>query len=146
MRRREAETRGVKHDDAGTPSVVERMPNARNERGGLEMQSTRSRIRATFLAPGLLAALALLGTAASPREAAAQCAHGASIFKTCQSPKRTCATNADCEDNNPCTNNVCDTSIANTTDCTISLTHADTCGDTTKVILAFDVQDFGGDN
>jgi hypothetical protein len=32
------------------------------------------------------------------------------------------------------------------TDCTLTLTHSDTCGDTTKITEAFDLQDFGGDN
>src|SRR5262245_40833749 len=130
--------------EAGTPTSSNATRNARNG-GGMNMQSIRSRTRAAIVVPGVLVVAVLLGAAAGPRDAAAQCAHGASIFKTCQSPKRSCATNADCQDNDECTNNVCDTTISNVTDCTISLTHADTCGDTTKVLLAFDVQDFGGD-
>ena len=60
--------------------------------------------------------------------------------------KRTCATDADCNDGIECTNDVCDQAIGHTTNCTISLGHADTCGDTTKINGAFDIDDFGGDN
>ena len=82
-----------------------------------------------------------------PATAGAQpCQHGASIFKTCQSVKRTCVNNADCDDDIQCTNDVCDQAIGNTTDCTISLQHADTCNDTTKITEGFDIDDFGGDN
>lgn len=74
------------------------------------------------------------------------CQHGASIFKTCQSVKRTCVNDLDCDDGIQCTDDQCDTNIGNTTDCTISLAHADTCGDVTKITEAFDIDDFGGDN
>jgi hypothetical protein len=82
-----------------------------------------------------------------PSGARAQpCQHGASIFKTCESVKRTCVNNLDCDDGIQCTDDQCDTNIGNTTNCTISLAHADTCGDTTKITEAFDIDDFGGDN
>ena len=82
-----------------------------------------------------------------PTGARAQpCQHGASIFKTCESVKRTCANNADCNDNNQCTNDTRDTNIGHTTNCEISLGHADTCGDVTKITEAFDIDDFNGDD
>src|SRR5262245_36432407 len=105
------------------------------------MESAR-RSGVTGFAAAVVAALAVIG----PPPVEAQCQHGASIFKTCQSVKRSCATNADCVDGIECTNDLCDTSISNVTNCTISLAHADTCGDTTKINGAFDVDDFGGDN
>jgi hypothetical protein len=82
-----------------------------------------------------------------PSMARAACQHGVSTFKTCESPRRTCAANGDCDDGLPCTDDVCDTvNLSNVTDCTIILTHADTCGDNTKITEAFDVQDVGGDD
>ena len=90
-----------------------------------------------------LAAFALVGP---PPSLAQMCQHGASIFKTCESREAQCATNADCADGIECTNDICDTSISNVTNCTISLGHADTCGDTTQINEAFDIDDFGGDN
>jgi hypothetical protein len=69
----------------------------------------------------LVAAFAL--TLANPPAARAQaCQHGTSIFKTCESPKKRCATNADCNDSMECTDDVCDPSLGNTTDCVITLT------------------------
>ena len=82
---------------------------------------------------------------AVPRLAEAQCTHGVALFKSCQGPKRSCATDADCPDTE-CTDGVCDTNISNVTDCLQTLTHADTCADTTKITEAWDTQDFGGDN
>jgi hypothetical protein len=108
------------------------------------MMTTDGRLvaRVLVLTVALLAAFAL-----QPGAGYAQCAHGASIFKSCVSPKRSCATDADCDDLNPCTDDTCDTqTLPNTTDCLITLTHADTCGDVTKITEGFDVQDFGGDN
>lgn len=96
---------------------------------------------------GLSAAVLTALVALAPNDAGAQpCQHGASIFKTCQSVKRTCANNLDCDDGIQCTDDACDLSIGNTTDCAISLAHADTCGDVTKITEAFDIDDFGGDN
>jgi hypothetical protein len=93
----------------------------------------------------LVAILALGATAAPP--AGAVCQHGVSTFKTCDSPKRSCGSNADCTDGNPCTDDVCDTqALSNVTDCLLILTHADTCGDVTRINESFDVQDLGGDN
>src|SRR5262249_26801318 len=78
------------------------------------------------------------------------CQHGASIFKTCESPKRSCSVDADCPDT-PCADGVCTGSVGgafvdNHTNCMISLQNADTCGDTTKITEGFDIEDFGGDN
>jgi hypothetical protein len=86
-----------------------------------------------------------LTVVAVPQVADAQCTHGVAIFKSCQGPRRSCATDADCPDTE-CTDGVCDTNLDNVTNCTLTLTHADTCGDTTKITEAFDKQDFGGDN
>ena len=108
------------------------------------MDSGRQIEGVRYLLIALVAAGILFPTGA--RAGAPVCQHGASIFKTCQSVKRSCASNADCVDGIECTNDVCDTSISNTTNCTISLGHADTCGDTTKITGAFDIDDFGGDN
>ncbi len=97
-------------------------------------------LRTTFAA--LLIAGAVL-----PSRSDAQCNHGVSVFKTCESPKRTCTSNADCNDQNECTDDVCDTvGLSNLTNCVLTLAHADTCGDRTKVTEAFDTQDVGGDN
>jgi len=84
--------------------------------------------------------------AAFPPVTHAQCQHGVSTFKTCEGPKRSCGTNADCGDGSECTDDVCNTTLDNKTDCVLTLTHADTCGDRTKINEAFDVQDVGGDD
>lgn len=75
-----------------------------------------------------------------------ECDHGLDVMKSCDGPKRSCATDADCTDGDACTEDVCDPSIGNTADCSITATHADTCGDTTKISGAFDEEDFGGDD
>jgi hypothetical protein len=99
-----------------------------------------------FTIIGALVAFVVIGAAAAPA-ARAVCQHGVSTFKTCDSPKRTCASDADCDDGLPCTDDVCDTqALSNVTDCLLILTHADTCGDVTRINESFDVQDFGGDN
>ena len=92
-----------------------------------------------------LAALAGIGVI-SPSPVQSACQHGASIFKTCESPKRQCSTDGFCADQSECTNDTCDLSESNVTNCTISIANADTCGDTTRVTGGFDIQDFGGDN
>jgi hypothetical protein len=94
----------------------------------------------------LAAVIFVAGIIVAPAAQAQPCQHGASIFKTCESVKRTCANAADCDDGIQCTDDSCDQNIGHTTNCTISLAHADTCGDTTKITEAFDVDDFGGDN
>jgi hypothetical protein len=95
----------------------------------------------------LLTPTLLLFAAAVPTGAQAACQHGASIFNTCDSVRRSCAAAADCVDTNECTDDACDTqSLSNVTDCIITLSHADTCGDRTKVNEGFDVEDVGGDN
>jgi hypothetical protein len=106
------------------------------------MQSGRQIEGVRYLLVTLVAAGFLFPAAAR----AQPCQHGASIFKTCESVKRTCTNNADCDDHIQCTNDVCDTGIGNTTNCSISLAHADTCGDVTKITEAFDIDDFGVDN
>src|SRR5215813_14800283 len=99
----------------------------------------------------VLAAAALVLVSLAPGAARAQpCQHGASIFKTCESPKRSCSVDADCPDT-PCADGVCTGSVGgafvdNHTNCMISLQNADTCGDTTKITEGFDIEDFGGDN
>jgi hypothetical protein len=109
------------------------------------MRTSRRFARPLAVIGALLAWLAL-GTGAAPIARAA-CQHGVSTFKTCDSPRRSCATNADCDDGLQCTDDVCDVfGLSNVTDCLITLTNADTCGDTTKIVEAFDVQDLGGDN
>ena len=95
------------------------------------------------IAVATLVTLSLVGT---PTVQAQTCQHGASIFKTCQSPKRKCNADAQCNDQLECTNDVCDLSLSNLTNCVITLANADTCGDTTKITQGFDVEDFGGDN
>lgn len=108
------------------------------------MRSASSLRRFTVI--GALAVFVAIGAATAPA-ARAVCQHGVSTFKTCDSPKRTCASNADCDDGLPCTDDVCDTqALSNVTDCLLILTHADTCGDVTRINESFDVQDFGGDN
>jgi len=74
------------------------------------------------------------------------CNHGTAVFKSCESPRRTCVEDADCADGKECTDDVCNIEVPNTTNCLLSLGHADTCGDTTRIDEAFDVQDFQGDN
>ena len=86
-----------------------------------------------------------LAIAGLPQLAAAQCTHGVALFKSCQGPKRSGAPDADCPDTE-CTDGVCNLSESNLTDCLQTLTHADTCNDTTKITEAFDTQDFGDDN
>src|SRR2546426_7883450 len=93
-----------------------------------------------------VAIVALLVTAVAPAPSHAACRHGASISKTCQSPRRQCTTDAFCDDANPCTDDHCNLAESNVTDCLITLGDADTCGDTLQVNEGFDVQDFGGDN
>ena len=56
-----------------------------------------------------LAAFALVG----PSPSLAQCQHGASIFKTCQSPRRQCNDDSQCSDQNECTNDTCDLTESN---------------------------------
>jgi hypothetical protein len=91
--------------------------------------------------------LVFVAAVAVPARIEAQCNHGVSNFKTCESPKRTCTSNGDCDDGLECTDDVCDTAgLSNVTNCVLTLTHADTCGDRTKVVEAFDTQDVGGDN
>jgi hypothetical protein len=85
----------------------------------------------------LVAAGILLPTGAR----AQPCQHGASIFKTCESVKRTCANPADCDDGIQCTDDACDTTIGNTTNCLISLARERAA--TTKINEAFDIDDFG---
>jgi hypothetical protein len=95
----------------------------------------------------LLVAAALVTLAMTlPAASHAQCQHGVSTFKTCEIPKRSCATNADCVDGLECTDDVCNTTLSNLTNCLIELTHADTCGDFTKITEAFDTVDVGGDD
>ena len=94
----------------------------------------------------VVAVLAAVGMLVPSAARAQPCQHGASIFKTCESVKRTCADDSDCDDGIECTDDACDQDIGHTTNCTISLAHADTCGDTTKITEAFDIDDFGGDN
>jgi hypothetical protein len=97
--------------------------------------------RKVLVAIGALLAVALGG----PANSWAQCSHGASIFKTCISPKPSCGSDADCPDT-PCSDGVCDSPGGAFVDCSITLGHADTCGDTTKITEGFDIDDFGGDN
>ncbi len=104
-------------------------------------------LRRPALVAGALLALGVYAGVTAASAHAAPCQHGVSTFKVCDSPKRTCATDADCDDGLPCTDDVCDTqSLSNVADCELILTHADTCGDTTKIHEAWDVQDVGGDN
>ncbi len=113
----------------------------------MKFSALRTTLAAVVNAPVLLAGIGALGFLAlmPVEESHAQCTHGVAIFKSCQGPKRSCATDADCPDTQ-CTDGVCDVALNNVTDCLIDLTHADTCGDTTKVTGGFDIQDFGGDN
>ena len=97
--------------------------------------------RTLWFGVGALLALAL----AMPGDTWAQCSHGASISKSCISPKPSCASDADCPDTQ-CSDGNCTSPGGAFVDCTISLTHADTCGDTTKITEGFDIDDFGGDN
>ena len=93
-----------------------------------------------------LATPVALALAGPPAGRAAPCQHGASIFKTCESPRRSCNANGQCDDGIECTNDVCDLTQSNVENCTISLQQADTCGDTTRITEAWDIEDFGGDN
>ncbi len=109
---------------------------------GYDMSSKIGRYFARALA--LVVVLPFV-VAALPQVADAQCTHGVALFKSCQGPKRSCATDADCPDTE-CSDGVCDTNLDNVTDCLQTLSHADTCLDTTKITEAWDTQDFGGDN
>jgi len=71
----------------------------------------------------MLAGLVLAISAAFPARASAVVIHGVSIFKQCVSPKNSCATNADCDDN-ICGADTCATESnpgSNVVDCTIFL-------------------------
>jgi hypothetical protein len=74
------------------------------------------------------------------------CEHDLAVVKSCEEPRRSCGGASDCSDGNACTDDACDTTTSNVTDCILTATHADSCGDTTRIEGAFDEQDFGGDD
>ena len=84
-------------------------------------------------AGGFLLALLL----AFPAEVQAQ-AHGATIFKTCVSPKKSCSANTDCPDPNSCSGlGICTTvGTENVTECTITLINTDPSLDDITVLAA----------
>src|SRR5690349_4177770 len=66
--------------------------------------------------------------------------HGVTIQKVCDATPRTCASDADCSDNNACNGTeTCDLTIPHTTDCHITITNADGFLDSITVKNAFDV-------
>ena len=62
--------------------------------------------------------------------------HGFGISKSCTGPVRTCDSDADCgATGNECTENFCNLSIPNTTECFYKATYTDDFGDT--ICLSF---------
>jgi len=71
--------------------------------------------------------------------AQAQDQHGVSISKGCESPVRICDTDAECDDANQCTDDVCDDTLPNLLDCTFNATNDDDFLDTLSVNGAWDM-------
>lgn len=83
---------------------------------------------------------------ANAKTAFGQQFHGITIAKQCSLQTRICDTDADCSGaQGECQENRCDTSIPNTTSCSIRVTNADEFGDTIQLLGAFDqIQNNGG--
>src|SRR4030042_1291298 len=83
----------------------------------------------------ILAIMFVVATIPSMAQAIVQ--HGVALSKGCDLV-RVCDTNADCDDGNVCTNDVCDDTFTNIVNCEISTQYNDAAGDTVRIIALSD--------
>src|SRR4030043_572284 len=83
----------------------------------------------------ILAIMFVVATIPSMAQAIVQ--HGVALSKGCDIV-RVCDTNADCDDGNVCTNDVCDDTFSNLVHCEIQTRYNDQAGDTVRIITLSD--------
>src|SRR4030042_3733897 len=83
----------------------------------------------------ILAIMFVVATIPSMAQAIVQ--HGVALSKGCD-VVRVCDTNADCDDGNVCTNDVCDDTFPNLVNCEIQTQYNDQAGDTVRIITLSD--------
>ena len=91
----------------------------------------------------ILAILFVVATIPSLAQAVVQ--HGVALSKGCD-VVRVCDTNADCDDGNVCTNDVCDDTLPNVVLCESVTAYNDQAGDTVEIRRAMDVLNCSLDN